>query len=129
MINPRTVAYSPHRLLAIRKEFSRPLHKIEDTELPLPDVSSGLLRVTQTSNQDSGCATVAEQGMLSTKSKLGEKLSFVTCSQKVDAKATPNVLYRYLPYIIGGVIVTFAIYCYLQFQKAKKEEKTKSTLL
>lgn len=129
MINPRTVPYTPQRLAVIKQEFTRPLPKISQTPFPFTAINSELLKETPQAALEIGCAPVAGNVILVTNSSQATKLSSVIGNEPLSSEETKKRLISYLPYIIGGVIVTLAIYFYLQSRRAKEKEETNSARL
>jgi hypothetical protein len=129
MINPRTIPYTPQRLMAIKHEISRPLPQARHSVLPFGTRSFDLLKETPQDHLQTRCLTVAGNPLLPTEIAQAAKLSPIKGSNSPSSEKTKNRLSSYAPYIIGGLIVTLAIYIYFQSRRAKEKEETNSVRL
>jgi hypothetical protein len=129
MINPRTIPYTPQRLAAIKQEITRTLPKVTHTPLQLAAISSDSLKETPQVTLETGRPTVSENVYMVSKKSHVRKFPSITVNKALCEKETEKRLTSYLPYIIGGVIVTLAIYFYLNSRIKKEKDETNSARL
>jgi hypothetical protein len=129
MINPRTLPYTPQRLVAIKKEFTRPLPHATDSVFPFGASTFDELKGTSQAKLQSRRLAVAEDGILVTHGTKAAQLSSDMENKALNPPEARKGITGYVPYIIGGAIITLAIYLYFQSKITKEREETDSARL